>query len=465
MALKLYNTLSRKKEVFRPLKGKKVRLYTCGPTVYWYAHIGNLRTYVFDDLLRRVLEYNGFGVKHVMNITDVGHLTSDEDTGEDKIELGAKREKKTAWQVAQFYTNAFKKDIKRLNIKSPTLWTRATDYIKEQIDLIKVLEKKGFTYKIADGVYFDTSKLKNYGVLAGSQKRKLKPGARVEVVAGKKNPEDFALWKLSPLLVTRQMEWLSPWGKGFPGWHTECVAMAVKHLGLPFDIHTGGIDHISIHHTNEIAQSEAAFGKHLARFWLHGDFLTLQEGKMAKSESNIITLKNLVEKDFNPLALRYLFLTSHYRSKLSFSWRTLKGTQNALAKLYQRIGEIKSLKTSPKTSQVLNVKKVKEKFLQFISDDLDMPKALALLWEVLKDKKLSPKEKKELLFDFDRVFGLKLAKVKKLTVPQEIKKLLDLREKYRAEKNWKLADQLRQKVQKMGYGIRDTQEGPKIKKL
>lgn len=341
MVIKLYNTLSRKKEAFESLKDNEVGLYTCGPTVYWFAHIGNLRTYIFEDILKRVLEYNGHNVTHVMNITDVGHLTSDSDTGEDKMEIGAKRERKTVWEIADFYTRAFKKDLKSLNIKPPSIWAKATSNINEQIKFIQTLEKKGFTYKIADGVYFDTSKIKDYGKLCGSKKRELKAGSRVEVAAGKKNPADFALWKFSPPGIKRQMEWDSPWGLGFPGWHTECVVMAVKYLGAPFDIHCGGIDHIPIHHTNEIAQTEAVFGKNLANFWLHGEFLVLKEGRMGKSERNIITLSNLSEKGFYPLSYRYLCLTTHYRSKLTFSWKSLQSSQQALNNLYQKIREIK----------------------------------------------------------------------------------------------------------------------------
>jgi len=472
--LKLYNTLSRKKEVFKPIKdpegkqasygaGKEIGLYTCGPTVYWYSHLGNLRTYIFEDILRRILEYNGYKVKQVMNITDVGHLTSDADTGEDKIEVGAKRERKTAWQIAQFYTDAFKKDIKRLNIQSPTLWVKATDHIKEQIEIIKILGEKGFTYKIADGIYFDTSKLKNYGKLAGFKKRKLKAGARVEMVSGKKNPTDFALWKFTPAGIKRQMEWDSPCGRGFPGWHTECVAMAVKYLGIPFDIHTGGIDHIPIHHTNEIAQSEAAFGKSLAKFWLHGEFLTLKKGRMGKSEGNIIILDDLIKKEVTPLAYRYLCLTTHYRSKLNFSWPTLKGAQNALDNLNQKLSEIIENK-----KQKIDSKKIKNylaKFSNFINDDLDTPKALALMWEIIKTQKVSNQEKYKLILDFDKVFGLDLAKVKKPKIPQEIKKLVEIREKYRAEKNWKKADEIRREIRNLGYQIEDIKTGPKIKKI
>ena len=465
--LKLYNTLSRKKEIFKPKRGKKVGLYTCGPTVYWYSHLGNLRTYIFEDILKRVLKYNGYRVKHLMNITDVGHLTSDADTGEDKMEKGARREGKTAWEIAKFYTETFKKDIKRLNIKEPDLWAKATDHIKEQIDLIKILKRRRFTYKISDGIYFDTSKLKEYGRLAGPKKRKIKARARVEMVRGKKNPTDFALWKFSPLGIKRQMEWDSPWGKGFPGWHTECVVMGVKYLGIPFDIHTGGIDHISIHHPNEIAQAEAAFGKILARFWLHGEFLTLKEGRMGKSEGNIITLEDLTRKGFNPLTYRYLCLNSHYRKKLTFSWQALKGAENSLNNLYQKVVEIKSAiqkKGAPSTKNQ-KVKKTEEEFLNYINDDLNSPKALALMWKIIKTSKLSNKEKYNFLLKLDKVFGLNLSKIKAERIPSEVKKLVEEREKYRKKNNYIKADEIRQKIKEKGWQIEDTKEEQKIKKI
>ncbi len=461
MALKIYNTLTRKKEKFKPIKDKQVGLYTCGPTVYWFSHIGNLRTYIFEDILKKVLKYDGYKVKHVMNITDVGHLTSDADTGEDKMEKGAKREGKTAWQIAKFYTDFFKKDIKNLNIKSPTLWTKATDYIKEQVDLIKKLEKKGFTYKTQDGIYFNTSKIKDYGKLSGAKKRKLKAGARVKMIAGKKSPTDFALWKFTQKGIKRQMEWDSPWGKGFPGWHTECVVMSAKHLGVPFDIHCGGIDHIPIHHTNEIAQAEAVFNKNLAKYWLHGEFLTLKGGKMAKSEGNIITVESLIKKGFNPLSYRYLCLSGHYRSKISFSWEALKSAQNALDNLYEKIRELKLFKSKKNVSQ----RNYRKKFSEYINDDLNTPKAIALMWEVIKSKELSDEEKYKTIIDFDKVLGLGLSKVKKSEIPQEVKKLVKEREKYRKEKNWQKSDELREKIKSLGFTVEDTSEGSKIKKI
>ncbi|MHA1678791.1 MAG: cysteine--tRNA ligase [Promethearchaeota archaeon] len=472
--VKLYNTLTRKKEIFKPIKDKIVRIYTCGPTVYSYAHLGNLRTFIFEDILKRVLKYNGYKIIHIMNITDVGHLTSQADTGEDKIELAAKKEKKTAWEIADFYTKAFKKDLKLLNIESPTKWIKATETIKDQINLITVLKKRGFAYKIKDGVYFDTSKLKTYGRLwpvkmkvGKKSKKNLEKYARVGAVSGKKNLTDFVLWKFTPEGVKRQMEWDSPWGKGFPGWHTECVVMSVKYLSIPFDIHCGGIDHVLIHHTNEIAQAEAAYGKLPANYWLHGEFLTLKKGKMSKSEGNLITLANLIERGFNPLSFRYLCLTAHYSSKLTFSWENLKSAQNSLKNLYGKTEEIekevrKNLKLKNKSEKY---RKYRKKFLERINDDLNMPRALALMWDLIRDKKILLSEKYLLLLDFDRVFGLGLEKIKKTKIPKQIKELIKKRELYRQQKKWRKADNIRKKIEKLGYLIEDTKEGPKIKKV
>ena len=327
MTLYLFNTLGRQKQEFIPIKKGKVGLYTCGPTVYDYAHIGNLRSFIFEDILKRVLQYNNFKVKHAMNITDVGHLVSDSDEGEDKMEKGSRRTGKTAWEIAKFYTLSFKKDLADLNVISPAVLCKATDHIKEQIALIKKLEKKGFTYQTVDGIYFDTSKLNDYGKLADLQHQELKAGIRVDL-GGKKNSSDFALWKFSPKHEKRQMEWKSPWGVGFPGWHIECSAMSVKYLGQPFDIHCGGIDHVPVHHTNEIAQSEAATGKPMANFWLHNEFLNLKDAKMSKSGENFITLPSLIEKGYSPLAYRYFLLQAHYRKQLIFSFEALTAAQN-----------------------------------------------------------------------------------------------------------------------------------------
>ncbi len=454
--MKLYNTLSRKKEDLRPLK-EEVGLYTCGPTVYDYAHIGNLRTYIFEDVLKRALYYNNYKVKHVMNITDVGHLTSDEDTGEDKIEASAKKKKKSAFEIAEYYTQAFKENIEDLNIVSPDIYVKATETIKEQLDLIKLLEKKGFTYQIEDGIYFDTSKLNEYGELAKLKEVKLKPGARVEV-KGKKNITDFALWKFSKPDDKRQMEWESPWGTGFPGWHTECVVMAHKYLGVPFDIHCGGVDHISVHHTNEIAQSKAGFEDNLATLWMHGEFLNLKDRKMSKSKGGFITLYDLKEENIPPLAYRYLVLGAHYRSILNFSKEAIENAKNGLKNLQNRVAELESEKGAVSPSY-------KEEFLSAVSDDLDTPKALEVTWRMIKDNNLDNKTKKATVEDFDKLLGLKLTKMPGKGIPEEITKLLKEREEARKNKDFKKADELREKIKKKGYSVEDTKDGYKIKKI
>ncbi|MBS3171026.1 cysteine--tRNA ligase [Candidatus Woesearchaeota archaeon] len=461
MVLQIYNTLTRKKEIFTPLKNNLVGLYTCGPTVYHYAHIGNLRTYIFEDILKRVLLYNKFKVKHVMNITNVGHLTSDSDTGEDKMEKGAKREGKSVWQIADFYTKAFMEDIKKLNIIKANIFCKATDYIKEQIELITKLEKKGFTYIIEDGVYFDTSKLKDYGKLAKLDIEGLKAGTRVEFVKGKKNITDFALWKFSPKDKKRQMEWDSPCGKGFPGWHIECSAMSMKFLGETFDIHCGGIDHIPVHHTNEIAQSETATGKKFVNYWMHGEFLNLEKEKMAKSGENFITLSTLEKRDFDPLAYRFFCLSAHYRSSLNFSFEALESAKNGFEKLKNKIWEIK--KEKDKVKKEIK-EKYREEFLKLINNNLDMPGALALLWDLIKEKEISGKSKLDLILDFDKIFGLNLKDIKEEKIPKEILNLVKQREKARQERNFAESDKLRKLIQEKGYTIEDTKGKPIVKK-
>jgi len=462
MVLQIYNTLTRKKEIFTPLKNNLVGLYTCGPTVYHYAHIGNLRTYIFEDILKRVLLYNKFKVKHVMNITNVGHLTSDSDTGEDKMEKGAKREGKSVWQIADFYTKAFMEDIKKLNIIKANIFCKATDYIKEQIELITKLEKKGFTYIIEDGVYFDTSKLKDYGKLAKLDIEGLKAGTRVEFVKGKKNITDFALWKFSPKDKKRQMEWDSPCGKGFPGWHIECSAMSMKFLGETFDIHCGGIDHIPVHHTNEIAQSETATGKKFVNYWMHGEFLNLEKEKMAKSGENFITLSTLEKRDFDPLAYRFFCLSAHYRSSLNFSFEALESAKNGFEKLKNKIWEIK--KEKDKVKKEIK-EKYQEEFLKLINNNLDMPGALALLWDLIKEKEISGKSKLDLILDFDKIFGLNLKDIKEEKIPKEILNLVKQREKARQERNFAESDKLRKLIQEKGYTIEDTKGKPIVKKV
>ncbi|MDG1205812.1 MAG: cysteine--tRNA ligase [Pseudomonadales bacterium] len=453
--LQLFDTYERKIRAFEPLIPGKVGLYCCGPTVYNYAHIGNLRTYVFEDILLRVLRQNGYEVDFVMNITDVGHLTSDADSGEDKMELGSKRTGMSAWEMADFYTQAFKTDLQRLNILGPNTWCRATDHIKEQIEFIDDLERKGFTYRTSDGIYFNSRKLKNYGHLARLDIEGLMAGARVD--NERKHVTDFALWKFSPEGEKRQMEWESPWGIGFPGWHIECSAMSAKYLGDYFDIHCGGEDHIPIHHTNEIAQTEASRGTRLANFWMHGYFLQLDNNKMSKSTGEFLRLETLLERDIDPLVYRYFCLTAHYRTQMSFSWDSLESNQVALNRLYQAAfdwgepGEV--------------IAEIDARFMACINDDLNLPRALAVVWELVKSDH-APQDKKATLLKFDAVLGLDIAtwQPKVIDVPKEIQQMALDREAARQDKQWQRADELRDAVLAAGYVIEDTHEGPKVKK-
>lgn len=460
----LYNTLTKRKEEFKPIKSGLVGIYACGPTVYNYAHIGNLRTYLFEDFLRRVLVYNGYKLKHVINITDVGHLVGDADMGEDKIEAGAKREGKSAWDIAKFYTNAFQKDIKYLNILEPEIWCKATDNIPEQVSLIKKLEKAGYTYQTADGVYFDTSKIKKYNKLSHLPLEDLKEGARVEKNPEKKNPTDFALWKFSPQDKKRQMEWASPWGLGFPGWHIECSAMSLKYLKNNLDIHCGGIDHINVHHTNEIAQSEAATGKNFFNFWLHGAFLNIGGGKkMAKSGDNFLTLeKAVLQHNINPLAYRFLACQVHYRKPMEYSLSALKQAAGSLLKLQTQVSSY--FNSSAQKQGCINLE-FKNKFIEAINNDLNIPKALAVVSAVINSN-LSQADKWVTISDFDKVLGLDLSlpvKKEKITINSQAKDLLAARNQARLQKNFKEADRLRDELKSLGYIIEDTAEGSVLK--
>ena len=466
--MRLLNTLTRKKEEFKPISGNEVNIYSCGPTVYDFAHVGNLRAYIFADVLKRTLLYNKYEVRHIMKITDVGHLTGDRDMGRDKMELSAREQSKTAWEIASYYTDAFLSDIKKLNIILPDKLPKATDHIKEMIALIEALKKKGFTYATSDGIYFDTSKPKDYGKLAKLDIEGLKEGARVETNAEKKNPTDFALWKLSvpkgahPELVEgsskRQMEWKSPWGVGFPGWHIECSAMSTKYLGQPFDIHTGGVDHIPVHHTNEIAQSEAAYNKPLANFWLHSEFVMIDEGRMGKSEGNLIILQELKDKGYSPLAYRYFVLQGHYRSKLNFTFEALDGAQNTLNNLYSTLAEYKEPK--------IGCAEFERQFLEAINDDLDTPKALAVMWN-MTNSDYPGEAKLQSLFEFDKILGLSLKETwqeLRRPLPDEIQKLVQEREGARQNNNWEKADELRKKIEESGFEVKDTDKGPFVKR-
>lgn len=458
--IKFYNTLTRKKQIFKPIKDKQVGLYTCGPTVYNYDHLGHAWNYTMADILRRTLEYNGYQVKHVMNITDVGHLESDADTGEDKIEKSAREKKKTAREITEYYTKIYLANRKKLNMLEPHIICKATDYIKEMIALVKKLIQKGYAYQIDDGVYFRVTKFPKYGQLSGNTLRKLKAGARIEINLQKEHPADFALWKITPKGVRRQMEWDSPWGRGFPGWHIECSAMSMKYLGATFDIHTGGEDNIFPHHESEIAQSESVTGKKFVRFWFHPRFLTVEGRKMSKSLKNFYTLVDLEKKGFSPLALRYLFLTSLYRSKLNFTWKSLEASQNALNNLYEFIRYTDNKR--PTTNDHKKITNYEKKFLEAINDDLNTPKAMALVWQIIKDNNLSPKAKKRLLLKFDKVLGLSLNKIKSPKIPEKITELVQKREQFRANQQFVRADRLRKKIEALGYKVEDTPYESKI---
>lgn len=452
MELKLYDTYERRLRPFDTLEPGRAGLYACGPTVYDYAHIGNLRTYLFGDTLRRVLQLNGIKVRHVVNITDVGHLTSDADLGEDKMEKGSRRTGRSAWDIAAFYTEAFQRDLARLRILPPTIWARATDHIPEQIDFIAGIEGAGFTYRTEDGIYFDTTRLERYGHLARLDIAGLQAGHRVGL-GEKRSPTDFALWKFSGA-EQRQMEWDSPWGRGFPGWHIECSAMSTRYLGALFDIHIGGEDHVPVHHSNEIAQHESCHGHPPARYWLHGAFLRLQNSeKMSKSDGSFIRLDSLVERGFDPLAYRYLALTAHYRSKLVFSWTALEAAQTALGRL--------RLAYHGLPSGGLVDPAYRERMLAELNDDLNTPRALALAWEVLKSE-LPGGVQKATLGWLDQVLGLDLDAwaPEVQAVPDAVRALVEARQQARAEKRWADADRLRAEIEAAGFRIRDTAAGP-----
>ncbi|MFP4112272.1 MAG: cysteine--tRNA ligase [Candidatus Woesearchaeota archaeon] len=470
MKLKLYNTLTRKKEEFTPMDGNHVGFYSCGPTVYNYAHIGNLRTYVFNDVLKRILKYNNFDVKHVMNITDVGHLTDDADSGEDKMEKGAKREGKTVWDIAEYYTQAFKDDINKLNILEPDVWPKATDHVQEMIDINTKIEENGYAYKGENGnLYFDTSKFKTYGELAKLNLEQLNEGARADKDPNKKNPTDFVLWftlEGSKFGESHSMKWDSPWGVGYPGWHIECCAMSSKYLGTQFDIHTGGIDHIPVHHTNEIAQAEAAFSVHpWVKYWLHGNFLVVEKGKMAKSGENFLTLKLLEDKGYDPLAYRFFCLGAHYRSELKFTWESLDSAKAGFERLKKRIIQLKKELDSENGSNLIDP--YLNKFDSAINDDMNMPVALSVVQELLNDNSVNQKAKYDALLKFDSVLGFNIDSFEeeKVSLDAELEKLVEERNLARKNKDWAKADQIRDELKARGYELIDTPEGTKCKKI
>jgi cysteinyl-tRNA synthetase len=474
MVIKLYNTLTKNKEVFKPLKDGYVSMYHCGPTVYDRAHIGNLRAYVFADTLRRMFEYNNYNVKQVINITDVGHLSGenagDADQGEDKMTKALLRENmpltlSAMREIGTKYFEAFVEDLKELHIEIPHSFPRASDTIQEDIEFIKQLEQKGFTYVTDDGVYFDTSKFPAYGKLGQSSNLNddtsdKEVRARIQENSQKKNHRDFAVWKLAEKYNEKSIGWDSPWGRGFPGWHIECSVMSRMELGQPFDIHTGGIDHIPVHHNNEIAQSEAAFDEPLANYWMHNAFITIRNSKMAKSEGNYITLENLETEHISPLAYRYWLLTGHYRSPLNFTSSAVEAAQKALIRLLSTVSNY------PDGGKVISA--YKERFWAYINDDLDIPQAIALMWDLIKDQEIPPEDKRVTILDFDRVFGLNIESVPHVAetpviepenIPVEIKVLAETREAARTAKEWDKADALRKEIQDRGFDVIDTNDG------
>lgn len=464
MSLKFYSSLSKKNEEFTPINPDLITLYTCGPTVYDYVTIGNFRTYTLGDLIYRVLKFNGYKVKYVMNLTDVGHLTGDNigdaDTGSDRSELAAEREGRSARDVAGFYIEDFFHNFAKLNLLKPYKFTRATDYIKEQIELVRTLERKGFVYKLPDGVYFDTSKFKKYGQLSGMTAESIKEGARIEPNPLKKNPTDFALWKLSPKDKIRWQEWESPWGKGFPGWHLECSAMVMKELGDTIDIHVGGEDLKMIHHQNEIAQSECATGKEFVNYWVHGAFLLVDEGRMGKSLGNAYTVPDVEVKAFDPISLRYFYMTAHYRSKLNFTWEALQNAQSSLKKIYEIVGSYEEGAMGKIDALFF------QRFMDAINDDVNMPNAIAVVWDLLKSN-ISEQSKIVTMLKIDEVLGFNIENYIGYEVPQNVADLAKIRQEYRKSGIWDKADLIRREIEELGFIVEDRVDlkvGYKIKR-
>ncbi|MFH1610853.1 MAG: cysteine--tRNA ligase [Patescibacteria group bacterium] len=460
--MKIYNTLTKKKEEFKPIKNGKVLMYHCGPTVYWTQQIGNMRAFVLADFITRIFKYLDYKVKLVRNYTDVGHLTSDADQGEDEMEKAAKRENLDPLKIAEKYIKIFEDDTQALNIIDADKKPRATECIKEDIKFIKTLLKKDFAYQTNLAIYFDISKFKKYGELSGQKlEDKLEGAGKAEVEdEDKKNPYDFTLWFFKAGKHENALQtWKSPWGEGFPGWHLECSVMAKKYLGDTIDIHMGGIEHIPVHHTNEIAQSEVANGVKFVNYWLHNEHLLVNDRKMSKSQGTAYSVQEIIDKGFNPLALRYFFLSAHYRSKQNFTWQALEAAQNGLNNLYSNIKNLGDKKG--KIDQ-----KFKNLFIEKLSDDFNTPQALSLIQEILKSK-LGDKDKLATILDFDKVFGLKLDKIKqeKIDIPDEVEELIKQRKKARKNKNWSLADQLRDEIEKKGFLIEDTKNKTSIIKL
>lgn len=466
MSLRLYNTLTREKEEFKPLEGNEVRIYSCGPTVYSFAHIGNFRAYVFMDTLRRTLKANGYNLKHVMNITDVGHLESDADEGEDKMEKAARKENKDPYEIASFYTDIFFKDMGRLNIEKPEIIAKATEHIQDMLEFVKILVEKGYAYETSKAIYFDISKLDKYPVLSNRNIDDQIAGARVDVDEEKRNPYDFAVWIKAP--ANHIMKWNSPWGLSYPGWHLECSAMGKKYLGDEFDIHTGGVDHIPTHHENEIAQSKGCTGKIPAKRWMHVEFLQVDGGKMSKSLGNTYTLDQIQEKGIEPLAYKLFCYTAHYRTKLNFTFESALSSEKALKRL--REGYLLHFSSNEKIEDD-EIESYKEKFMNAVNDDLNMPLAMGIVWEIVRNSKKS-KQFANLLLEFDKILGLDLEnsaryikEQENIELPDEITSLIEKRKLARENKNWSESDRIRDILNEKGYQVKDTKEGMSVEKI
>lgn len=461
MNLYFYNTLTRKKEQFTPINKDEVRMYSCGPTVYKDATIGNMRTNIFQDVLRRVLKYNGYKIKHVMNITDVGHLVSDGDEGEDKMLKSAREEHKTPLEIAEHYTKLFFNDLKLLNIETPEIICKATEHIQEMLEYVEKLVENGYAYETSTAIYFDVSKLDKYPILSNHNVDEQKAGARVDVDPEKRNPYDFALWIKAP--ENHLMKWDSPWGPSYPGWHIECSAMGQKYLGEQFDIHTGGIDLIPTHHENEIAQSKGACGKVPANFWMHGEYLLIDGGKMSKSLGNVYLIKDFIERGYDPIVYKLFSYSCHYRNKLNFTWEGIEGAAKSLERLKQGY---KANLAGTDDVEEKEVQGFEEAFHKAINDDLNMPSAMSVVWEVVRFDKKSPKLA-ELLLKFDTILGLKIdeeTKKEQEEIPQEILDLVEERKQARANKDWAKSDELRDLIQSKGYEIKDSKNGTEVKR-
>ncbi|HUX22308.1 MAG TPA: cysteine--tRNA ligase [Spirochaetia bacterium] len=467
MRIRLFNTYGRELQAFTPISEGQVGMYACGPTVYKFAHIGNLRAYVFEDLLRRSLEYAGFTVRHVMNVTDVGHLSDDADEGEDKMLRSAREQGMTVWEIADFYTSAFFRDTDLLNIERPTVVCRATEHIGEMIGLVKRLEDRGFTYQSAGNVYFDIEKFPDYGKLALLDRQELRAGARIEVDEHKHNPRDFVLWFTNSKFEHQAMTWESPWGTGYPGWHLECSAMSMKYLGEHFDIHCGGVDHIPVHHTNEIAQSEASTGKKWVNYWLHNEFVLMNDKKMAKSSGGFVTLSDLMERGYDPLDFRYLCLGTHYRTQLQYTIEALDGARAARLNLLERVSRLSDEAAPVGPSDLSDrARFYLAEFEEGVSNDLGLPKCLAAVWNLLKEPSLPDTERLTLILEMDRVLGLRLAESRHRDseIDEEAKELVRKRDEARRMKDFRRADEIREILLSRGIILEDSPSGTKIYK-